>query len=472
MKNIKTPGSFFIIVMISAFFLSGCASYHTRTEEDVHTISDIDTTTVSFVQNAPGNRDNGIVYPSSRSIRSQRYLLQRDSIVTRSYPDFVRLGLFESIGIIGGDPDYSIGTGLFGVFADQKNLVETFRGEKGNIFSGGIYRIGIGEWRLRWFRDAADWTLGYHLFEAIVPDARGEKSLTSMLTPYIRKRFYLRRKIPYIAITPAIGFGWWPSQYINTSVSLDVGSIGGLNMRAYLGLATGINLAGSPVIENNEYASSSLTSTIPYAGLGISVLDFLNLVPETLKEWKDYDHSSWNVGLIEIALLSSGSDISIFADLDSDGRPMSSPFLTGWMLRLANAYVALPILDNRLYAGTSLINMMVFGQSEWGFGILPIRLGYWLTILPDELTADPFVEYNYYPSAFFQVGSRINFRINQMLNINFLFGLASGNTTREVFNILENSSTGTPGRISTIYFGLGFSLSDRIFFPDELRYNK
>ncbi len=472
MKNIKTHYNLFSILAILAVTFSGCSTYHTRVEEDVHTISDIDTTTLSFVQNAPGNRDNGVIYPSSRSIRSQRHLLQHDSIVTREYPDFIRLGLFESIGIIGGDPDHAIGTGLFGIFVDQENLKETFRGKKGNVFPGGIYRIGIGEWRLRWFRDAEDWTFGYHIFEAIVPDARGEKTLTSLMTPYIRKRFFLRRKIPYVAVTSAVGLGWWPSKYINTSVSLDVGSIGGLNLRAYLGFAAGINLATSPVVENNAFASTTQTSTIPYAGLGVSVLDFLNIVPETLKEWKDYEHSSWDVGLIELAVLNTGSDVSLFAETNSYGKVISSPFIKGGMIRLATAYIALPILDNRIYAGTSLFNLLFLGQNEWGFGILPIRLGYWLTVIPDELTADPFIEYNYYPSAFFQVGGRLNLRINQMLNVHVLLGLASGSTTRDVLSSLQSKSTGVPGRISNAYFGIGLSLGDRIFFPDELRYNK
>ncbi len=144
---------------IIAFFTS-CASI-TREEKDEFTITDIDTTFQSFVKNSPNNVDRGVVFPSSREILVERSVTQRDSSFTRYYPDFIRLGLFESVGTIGGDPKHAIGTGLFGIFP-MGNITDAFRGEENKVFAGGIYRVGISEVRLRWFRDAKNWTFGTH----------------------------------------------------------------------------------------------------------------------------------------------------------------------------------------------------------------------------------------------------------------------------------------------------------------------
>src|SRR5512133_2997698 len=119
-----------IILLISAISLSGCVNYTTRTEKDIYTITVRDTTNLFEQKNAPGNRDNGIVFPSSRTITSDRELIQRDSIVERNYPDFIRLGLFESIGTIGMNADSGLGTGMFGLFPNFNNVSSTYRGDK------------------------------------------------------------------------------------------------------------------------------------------------------------------------------------------------------------------------------------------------------------------------------------------------------------------------------------------------------
>ncbi len=459
-----------LIAAMLALFAQSCMFFRvTRTETDTYTVSDLDTTIVNYVQNDPGNRDNGVIYPSSRAVRVTRNLVQEDSIVEKHYPDFIRIGLFESVGTLGGNSENAIGTGLFGAYPEFLNVDEFYRGnpDESYIFPGGIYRFGIGEWRLRWFRDAPDWTIGTHMFEAIIPDARMEKSLMTIFPLYIRKRFYLDRDIPYICITPAVGFGWFPinfSNYVNASVSLDVGSIGGLNVRAYVGMAAGVNANNSTLIRSSEFTDDGQSSIIPYGGLGVSVLDFHNLVPETLSEWKDHEHSSWEVGLAQFGIIGSGADISALG-----GDTTDTGFLKGYVLKLANANIALPVLDYKLYAGTTLFNLLILGQDEWGMSILPIRLGYWATLVKDELSAEPFIEYNYYPSSFFHIGGRVNMRIGEDYSISFIVGLASGSTDSGVERNLE-AQFGIPGNLSDAYFGVSFNFLDRIFFPEELRY--
>jgi len=452
-----------VLLLVCSF--AGCTNFMTRTESDVYTISEKDTTFFTEQKNYPGNRDNGVVYPSSRALKSERNMVQRDSVVERHYPDFIRLGVFESAGFIGPGKDNGASRGLFGVFPDFENLKSTSRGNSSGIFSGGLLRVGIGEWRLRWFRDAANWTFGTSMFEVISPDARVEKNLGSIFPLYIRKRYFITDQIPYITFTPSFGIGYFPSQYINLSGSLDVGSIGGFNIRAYLGVAAGVNTKSSYFVRASENNTEGQNIIYPYVGLGMSILDFVNIVPETLTEWKDHQNSSWNIGLIQAAVLATSSDSSGI----SEGT--KGAFLNGALLRLCNTSVALPFLNNQFYFGTSLMNMMVLGRKEWGIGILPLRLGYWQTVLADELSIEPFIEYNYYPSNFFHAGARLNLRVATLLNIGIVAGYASGSSNKAFGNDLTNA-LGAAQSFSRPYVGISLGFFDRIFFPEEIRYNK
>ena len=444
----------------------GCGIGLNRIEKDTYTISHRDTTTEYHVQNAPGNRDNGVIFPSSRTFKSERYLLQQDSVVEREYPDFIRMGAFESVGfLLGGDKDYALGSGLFGIFHDFDKDYTNYRGDPDKVFVGGLYRIGIGEWRLRWFRDAKNWTIGSSAFEAIVPDARLEKTLLSIAPIYVRKRWFLSEDIPYLCLTGAVGIGYYPSQYINTSLSLDLGSLSGLNFRAYAGFAAGQHSASAPQVKESNFSNEAQKTYIPYAGIGVSLLDFFNLVEETETEWKDYKHSGWDIGLMQIGFLSTGSDYSSFAEDDEEGM------LNGLMLRFLNASTAIPVLNNQFYAGTSLFSMIALGKYEWGVGVLPIRVGYWQTILADELTTEPFMEFNYYPSSFVNIGNRVNLRISEQINVSFIIGYASGSTSEVLGNNLVDNF-GAPGDFSGTYIGLTIGFMDKIFFPEEIRYNK
>lgn len=439
-------------------FVSSCSLLVTRTEEDIFTITEVDTTQKHYNYNSPSNKDRGVIFPSDREILSERYMVQRDSVVAREYPDFIRLGLFEGVGIIGGNTDHGLGLGIYGIHPDLGNLNDKYRGEK-NFLTGGLYRLGIYEQRLRWFRDAKNWTWGLHGLEAIIPDARGENMLYSILTPYIRKRWYLDEEIPYFCITYALGFGFYPSLYLNTSLSADLGSIGGLNLRAYLGLAAGYNSVNSPQISNNDFVSESTFPVIPYFGFGVSVLDFINLPRELYVEWKDHEHSSWNVGLVQGGIIISTAERSFLAGSDKKS------LISGYYLKFANANVALPWLDHKLYLGTSLINVMAVGQNELGIGILPLRAGYVHTLLEDELAIEPFIEYNYLPSSFVHLGGKLNLKTGSSTSVYLTAGFVSGTPSSALEDFADLS-------FSRVYIGLGIGLFDYIFYPEQLRYNK
>ena len=465
--------NFTLIILTAGIIISLMSCGQTRIEEDVYTITMRDTTYQRFVNNAPGNRDNGEIFPSSRTFKNERDMLQFDSLVTRKYPDFIRYGLFESVGLIGTSSDKGMGVGLFGVYPDFEDLNPKYYGDKDALFTGGIYRIGFFENRLRWFRDAKNWTWGFNALEVIAPSALTVEQLWGICSGYLRKRYYLRDKIPYIAFTISSGIGLFPSMYANVSGSLDVGSIGGLNLRLYAGLAGGLNPTLSPLIGNSNENDKSVSMFFPYLGFGVSVLDFHNLVEETETEWKDHEHSSWNVGFMQFGLLSTGAAASALSSSKD-----SANFLKGISLKLANASVAIPLLNNKFYAGTSLLNLLVLGQNEWGMGVLPIRIGYFQTVLMDELSVEPFIEYNYYPSSFFNIGGRLNLVVSKseegesgFINISLLFGFASGSTDLGFGSDIVDA-IGLPGEFSRTYMGLSIGIADRIFFPEQLRYNK
>jgi len=459
MKKIYILYIFFVVLITSCSI--------TRTERDVYTITLRDTTKLEEQKNAPGARDNGVIYPSSRVFDSQRTITQRDSVVERYYPDFIRLGVFESVGFFfSGESDHALGNGMFGIFPDLNFIRDNYIGDSNAVFKGGLYRFGIYEQRLRWFRDAKDWTYGTSVLEVIAPDARLEKTLASVFPLYIRKRYFLRDEIPYITFTPSFGLGYFPSQYINISGSIDVGSLGGLNLRAYLGLAAGTNMSSSLLIRwSNKKDKESQTSIFPYFGIGISFLDFHNRVVETEIEWKDHEHSSWDIGFVQAALLSTGADSSFLAS------PGEKSFLSGFLIKFLNADVAIPVLNNGFFAGTSLLNFMVLGKNQWGAGILPVRVGYWHTLIPDELSVEPFLEFNYFPSSFINIGAKLNLRINNTMNTSIHLGYANG-TTDLVFDKKTFNDFTIKNEFSRYYLGIGISFIDNIFFPEQLRYFK
>lgn len=452
----------FIMVILK---ISSCGSLMTRTETETYSIVIRDTTTQIEQKNVPGQRDNGVVYPSSKVIESTRMVATRDSIVERYYPNFIRLGVFESNGLIATSKENQLGAGLFGFFHEIEDYPSNARGYKNKLFSGGYYRFGVAEWRLRWFKDSKNWTFGTSIAEILAKDNLQENTFFSIFPIYVKKRFFLWDKIPYVAISPSFGFGYYPSQYINLNTALEIGSIGGLNLRAYIGIALGQNPKFSPLIRKLKNAET-ISLTVPYIGIGMSFLDFVNIVPELYTEWKDHPHSSWNIGLLQFSLLHTNSDTAV--------AKTTTSFIKGFQLRLMPSSLAIPILNNQIYLGTSLINLIFFGLKDFAVAVLPFRLGYWQMILPDELSFEPFIEYGYFPSQYVNFGGRLNLRVSENLNLSLSMGYVSGNNEKIVNSINSSSWLDfTPYlNFSRYYIGVGISILDRIFLPEEIRYNK
>ena len=461
------------LVLCIALTLASCASPITRTVDESFTRTTADSIAKVTTRNEPNNQSGGVIFPSSKTVETTRTLVQTDSIIQHDYPAFIRFGLFESVGMIGSAASgKGLGSGMFGLFYSPEDLLSSVSNPKSSsVFGGAIYRFGFAEYRLRWFRDTPGWTLGLTAYEQIYPDAVPENSLVSFGTLTLRRRWFLREEIPYLSVSGALSLGLFPSQYAHLYASFDAGSIGGFNLHAYLGLVEGVNAANTRI--NNT--KTAVTVTAPYFGLGVSLMDFLNRVPELSVEWDNHEHSAWNVGVAHVTLLRTGQDSSFFG---------SAFPLQGLQLLLLPTSIALPVLHHRLYVGTELADLVIAGGQRqkigfksvtmvsMGLGILPIRIGYWQPVMKDELSFEPFIEYSYLPSSMFQMGARLNLYATRNLNLSFNLGyITSGgfDTSSDFFK--ENLGNGL-GAFSTFYAGISVGFLDRIFGEEELRYNR
>lgn len=462
------------LFLTPVFLLSGCyTTIHkqlTQTEEDRFTITINDTTVEKRINNTPGTRDNGIIFPSPTTTLITHTKIQYDSTVEKYYPNFIRAGLFESVGLIGtSTASEGFGSGLFGVFGifDPEFGVIKKNVPRSVTFTGALYRFGILEWRLRWFKDAANWTIGTSALEMIVPKVDNSSTLASIFPIYIRKRYFLRDQIPYITLTPALGFGYFPSQYGNASLSLDVGSLGGLNFRLYGGIAAGINLGNSATNDSK----TSVSSTIPYIGLGTSVLDFLNKPEELEKEWKYHEHSAWSIGFLSFSMNISTAEKSFFAQQTNSSTNQSGGLFSGYSIKIAPTNLSLPFIHKRVFVGTSLLHLGLFGSKEAIMSVLPIKAGYWHTLIDNELIMEPSIEYNYYPSRVLNISNALKLAVNQNVNLHLTAGMVSGNPIANITDRLDlNLSSITD--FTTFYIGFGIGISERLFKESELRYSR
>lgn len=463
---------------VIALFLQSCGSMldliystNTRVEEETFTISYRDTTVTENYPAEPGGVDNGIISPSPRVTEIQRYVKQKDSIVEKEYPDFIRLGLFESAGLIGGDSQQAFDGGVFGVHLRPDYQTNTGDEDNPSIFAGTMFRLGIAEYRLRWFQDAENWTVGTHAFEIITPTARIENGVMGLFPIYVRKRFYFSEDIPYLSATLSAGIGYFPSQYLNLSASADLGSLGGTNFRFYIGAVAGQNTNSSPnIVANQNYDGPPTSTFFPYTGLSISLLDFVNTVDETYEEWYEMEHSAWSIGFAEFGLLANNSDQLTFSQEEDDTEPSGS-LVQGAFLKLVNTDLALPILDNGFYAGTSLLSLWAYSLTELSVSILPLRVGYNKQVLADELFVSPFFELNYYPSAGINTGVKLNLEVLDYTSISLITGYGTGNTT-DIIGLDLAPEVSENFDFGVFYFGVSFSPLTRLFKPEELRYNQ
>lgn len=451
MKAVLSPVAAF------ALLLGGCATTIdmlqiplTRIERDTYTLLYRDTVWHTQYHNLPGQPHGGVLFPSSRQTELHYTVTVRDSVVERHYPNFIRAGLFESVGLIGvSTPSEGHTWGLFGLFPE---MLQHAPQRESALFTGGWYRFGILEYRFPYFSYARDWSVGTVALELFVLDRDGV-SLAGLLPLHLRKRWYLREEPPYVAAAAGIGMSLLPSQYVNLTGSLEVGSLGGVNIRTYAGFLWGQTPAGQQELPQRSYAK-------PYLGSGVSLADFLNREEELEQEWSQHRHSAWSVGLSQFAFVKTAASRSVWTDT-------ASPLISGLVWRLLPVQLALPIGPSGLYVGTALASTLILGLDAGGIGILPLRFGYWRELVPAGLYGDASVEVLYYPSNAIHGAARLVLRISDIVNLYTTAGFADGSAlrARNWWDILQQATA-----FSGWYIGIGMGIGERLFREADLWY--
>lgn len=457
-------------LLLLASILPGCFAV-TRTETDLYTITERDTTIRESGTNAPGERENGTIYPSPRSVEISRKYVQRDSNVSRYFPAFLRFGGIETASLvgIGGSTDGS-GNGLFGLY----DLLNLRNEEDTRIFSANMFRFFPYETRLRWFNDAPNWTVGTSPVEMFFiqkdeeSDVDPGEYLYSFLNGYIRHRIFFREEPPYMMLVPFVGVSIYPSLYVNAGATFDVGSYGGFNLRGYAGLISGTSSLTASPGDDRDYGV-----TFPYFGIGVSALDFVNKTDELFIEWKDHDHSAIEVSVANLDLVYSTSATQSLFSLENSDSTVATNFPTGVMFRLATATYPLPFGDGRFFVGTSLFNVVALSADEVGYGFLPLRAGYRYNLMNDELNLEPFAEFTYYPSTIFHIGGRATIKVFDWLQANALAGFITGSTNVDVIAGLRRATDirglDNADNFSSPYLGIGVGVGDFLRTPEEVR---
>jgi hypothetical protein len=455
------------LALVLAPFLTGCFAV-TRTETDLYTITQRDTTIREDAVNPPGEREGGTIYPSPRSVDISRRYVQYDSVVNRYYPAFLRFGGIEAMSFLStGTSTEGAGNGLFGIL----DLTEVREQDDETFFGGYFYRIIPYEVRLRWFGDDPNWTVGTSIAEAFMrkldstSDFRPGEYLLSFLNGYVRKRIFLREEAPYVMVVPFIGISGFPSQYVNLGATLDVGSMGGFNIRAYAGYVNGT----SSWFAINPLDTQDYSAAFPYFGIGISALDFVNKTSELFIEWKDHDHNAIEVSGANLDLVRSFTAEDPFA---GDTVAGEAPAVSGFVLRLASANYPLPFANNQFYVGTSLLNILALSSTEFAFGYLPLRVGYRQTLIPDQFHIEPFAELTYYPATAFQLGGRATLKISDWVQGHATLALATGSIGEDTKRGLENMFPGLnlsqAGAFTAVYLSVGVGIGDVFHTPEEV----
>lgn len=445
-----------IVICVLVILFTGCSFSISRIESDKYTLTEVDTTVYTDVKNLPGNgRDNGTIYPSPRVSNSTRRYLQTDTIVERRYPNFLRFGIIEGVGLIApGTSTDGTGNGLFGFF---KSLSAKHPDDT-KIMGANIFRFVPFESQFKWLTDSPNWVIGTSLTEFITfqKDSsinldRGEY-LIGVIHSYLKRRFYLRDEVPYIFYTPYLGVSFFPSQYINLGVSLDVGSYGGLNIRSYAGFVSGTTW----VIGEKDGKNPNLT--FPYFGIGISALDFINKPSELEVEWDNQKHSAIEVSALNIAVVHTfGSDSKSFFNTvlqDSLGETF-----TGGILKFGTANFPIRLGDiENFFIGTSLLNIHALNKNAVGFGFLPLRIGYRESFYKNVLILEPSFEQTFYPSMITNICLRSSLTLTDWTQFDIVLGyshISPFNDPASGFETLKTTQS-----YGTGYIGVGIGIGD------------
>src|SRR5690606_14475429 len=118
---------------------------------------------------------------------------------------------------------------------------------------------------------------------------------------------------------------------------------------------------------------------------------------------------------------------------------------------------------------------MALNGTDVAFGFLPLRTGYRIDLLNDELNLEPFAELTYFPSTAFHAGARMVLEVPEIPEIglegcpftmNLVLGMVSGSTNLDVLTGVEELAA--PDSFTTPYIGFGIGVGDALFTPEEV----
>ena len=149
------------------------------------------------------------------------------------------------------------------------------------------------------------------------------------------------------------------------------------------------------------------------------------------------------------------------------------PF-TGLSLQAATAHFPLNnFLNNKFWAGLSLFKLFALGYNQFTFSVLPLRFGYREYLIAEDLTFEPQLELNYYPSRYINVSARLRLNTFKDQTIGFVVGYANGTTgvfLPSLFNkLFFKSGSKVSSDFSSFYLGVSIGLKDRLNTPEKVR---
>jgi hypothetical protein len=192
-------------------------------------------------------------------------------------------------------------------------------------------------------------------------------------------------------------------------------------------------------------------------------------------EWKDHDHNALEVSALNVDMVRAFGDTTDPFAVSQNTPNAQTPPLTGLIVRFGSASIPIPIGNRRWFVGTSLFNLIALNRTDIAFGFLPIRTGYRIGLLDDELNIEPFGELTYYPSTAWHLGVRGAVEVPEIpeigfkdfpITINIVAGLVSGSTNLDVMTGWEDLNA--PEDFTTPYVGFGIGIGDAIFSPAEV----
>ncbi|MEP7234686.1 MAG: hypothetical protein ABI778_05255, partial [Ignavibacteriota bacterium] len=177
-----------------------------------------------------------------------------------------------------------------------------------------------------------------------------------------------------------------------------------------------------------------------------------------------YLHSAVEVSVLDVDLLDGLAGYPNLFDTSFAKLP-----ITGLNIQLGTAHFPLDFANGKFWAGTSLFKFFALGYYQAVMSVLPLRFGYREYLIAEDLTFEPFIEANYYPSSFINLGARLRLNTFRDMTIGLVAGFASGSTGAFYSKIFIDHGSTIKSDISSVYLGISIGFKDRLNTPELVK---